>query len=117
MPDSICDSDFHATANEQVALLRAREFAADMQNSAEEIESLGRCLKVLLLNWRNQRVQRHVPMISRTCWTGSVGPDVRACACAPKGMVGSGVKNPDSRHLQHCYKGEIWISSPIPLPP
>ncbi len=64
------DTDFHAWANEQAALLRAGRLAeADVANIAEEIESIGRSekrelinrLAVLLLHsmkWRHQPVKR-----------------------------------------------------------
>jgi hypothetical protein len=67
MPNSILyDTDFYAWANEQAALLRAGQLgAADIENIAEEIESMGRTekrelisrLSVLLthlLKWRYQ---------------------------------------------------------------
>jgi hypothetical protein len=45
------DSDFYAWANEQAALLREGRFAeADVENIAEEIESLGRSEKRELVN-------------------------------------------------------------------
>lgn len=67
MPRSqLYDSDFYAWANEQAALLRAGKLsAADIENIAEEIESMGKTekrefvsrLRVLLLHllkWRFQ---------------------------------------------------------------
>ena len=40
------ETDFHAWANEQASLLRAGKFSiADIQNIAEEIESIGRSEK------------------------------------------------------------------------
>jgi hypothetical protein len=43
MPENNYHSDFYAWANEQAALLRAGDLsAADVQNIAEEIESMGR---------------------------------------------------------------------------
>ena len=59
MPNSTYDLDFYAWANEQAALLRAGKLAsADIDNIAEEIESMGRsekrelisCLDILLLH-------------------------------------------------------------------
>lgn len=52
MPDpSLYDQDFYAWANEQAALLRAGKLsAADIQNIAEEIESMGRTEKRELVN-------------------------------------------------------------------
>ena len=45
------EQDFYAWANEQAALLRARRFSeADIENIAEEIESMGRSEKRELLN-------------------------------------------------------------------
>ena len=45
------DSDFYAWANQQAALLRKGRFAeADVENIAEEIESLGRSEKRELVN-------------------------------------------------------------------
>lgn len=64
------DQDFYAWANEQAALLRAGKLSeADIENIAEEIESLGKtekrelvsCLRVLmlhLLKWRFQPGKR-----------------------------------------------------------
>ena len=66
MSTSLYESDFYAWANEQAALLRAGKLsAADIENIAEEIESMGRSekrelisrLTVLLmhlLKWRHQ---------------------------------------------------------------
>jgi len=66
MSNSLYDRDFYAWANEQVALLRAGKLTeADIENIAEEIESMGRSekrelnsrMKVLLthlLKWRYQ---------------------------------------------------------------
>jgi hypothetical protein len=66
MNPSLYESDFYAWANEQAALLRAGKLsAADIENIAEEIESMGRSekrelvsrLKVLflhLLKWQFQ---------------------------------------------------------------
>jgi Domain of unknown function DUF29 len=63
---NLYDSDFHAWANEQAALLRAGKFSsADIKNIAEEIAGMGRSekrelvnrLSVLLLHllkWRHQ---------------------------------------------------------------
>ena len=43
MPDSLYDTDFHAWADAQAALLRAGRFdEADIAHIAEEIESMGR---------------------------------------------------------------------------
>ena len=63
---TLYDTDFHAWANEQAALLRAgRLTEADIENIAEEIESMGRSekrelinrlsvLMLYLLKWRHQ---------------------------------------------------------------
>jgi Domain of unknown function DUF29 len=68
--NSLYDRDFYAWANQQAALLRAgRVTEADIQNIAEEIESMGRserrelvnCLAVLLqhlLKWQYQPLFR-----------------------------------------------------------
>jgi hypothetical protein len=70
MSNSLYERDFYAWANEQAALLRAGRLAeADLENIAEEIESMGRSekrelvsrLKVLLihlLKWRFQPTRR-----------------------------------------------------------
>jgi len=51
MSTSLYDSDFYAWANEQAALLRAGKLsAADIENIAEEIESMGRSEKRELVN-------------------------------------------------------------------
>jgi hypothetical protein len=75
---SLYEQDFYAWANEQAALLRAGAFsAADIENIAEEIESIGRGekrelvnrLSVLLahlLKWRFQPERR------RHSWTYSI---------------------------------------------
>ena len=48
---TLYDTDFHAWANEQAALLRAgRLTEADIENIAEEIESMGRSEKRELIN-------------------------------------------------------------------
>ncbi len=48
---NVYDNDFYAWAMEQAALLRARRFdAADVDNIAEEIESMGRGEKRELVN-------------------------------------------------------------------
>lgn len=70
MSGNLYETDFYAWANEQAALLRAGKLsAADVENIAEEIESMGRTekrelvsrLTVLLLHllkWRFQPVRR-----------------------------------------------------------
>jgi len=70
MSNSLYERDFYAWANEQAALLRAGRLSeADLENIAEEIESMGRSekrelvsrLKVLLthlLKWRFQPTLR-----------------------------------------------------------
>ncbi len=70
MSNSLYESDFYAWANEQASLLRAGRLAeADVENIAEEIESMGRSekrellsrLKVLLthlLKWHFQPTLR-----------------------------------------------------------
>ncbi len=51
MSNTLYDRDFHAWANEQAALLRAGKFdRADIENIAEEIESMGRSEKRELVN-------------------------------------------------------------------
>lgn len=51
MKSSIYDRDFYAWANEQAALLRAgRLTEADIENIAEEIESMGRSERRELIN-------------------------------------------------------------------
>jgi hypothetical protein len=70
MPENNYHSDFFAWANEQAALLRAGDLsAADVQNIAEEIESMGRsekrelisrltALLLHLLKWQFQPMMR-----------------------------------------------------------
>jgi hypothetical protein len=70
MSNSLYERDFYAWANEQAALLRTGRLAeADLENIAEEIESMGRSekreltnrLRVLLihlLKWRHQPTLR-----------------------------------------------------------
>src|SRR4029077_12450499 len=49
--NSLYDRDFYAWANEQAALLRAGRLAeADLENIAEEIESMGRSERRELIN-------------------------------------------------------------------
>jgi hypothetical protein len=51
MSASLYDRDFYGWANEQAALLRAGNFAAaDIENIAEEIESMGRAARNELTN-------------------------------------------------------------------
>lgn len=51
MSNSLYERDFYAWANEQAALLRAGKFeSADIENIAEEIESMGRSEKRELVN-------------------------------------------------------------------
>jgi hypothetical protein len=51
MSNSLYESDFYAWANEQAALLRAGKLdSADIENIAEEIESMGRSEKRELVN-------------------------------------------------------------------
>jgi hypothetical protein len=72
MPSTLYETDFYAWANEQAALLRSGKLSlADIENIAEEIESMGKTekrellsrLKVLLmhlLKWQFQPVGRSV---------------------------------------------------------
>ena len=78
MSESLYDQDFYAWANTQAALLRAGKLeAADIENIAEEIESMGKSEKrelvnrlvVLLLHllkWQFQPDQRG------TSWTATI---------------------------------------------
>jgi hypothetical protein len=78
MRNSLYERDFYAWANEQASLLRARRLAeADLENIAEEIESMGRSekrelvsrLKVLLthlLKWQFQ------PMLQSKSWRNTI---------------------------------------------
>ena len=51
MSNSLYERDFYAWANEQAALLRAGKLdSADIENIAEEIESMGRSEKRELIN-------------------------------------------------------------------
>jgi Domain of unknown function DUF29 len=51
MSNSLYETDFYAWANEQAALLRAGKLdSADIENIAEEIESMGRSEKSQLIN-------------------------------------------------------------------
>lgn len=51
MSNTLYEQDFYAWANEQAALLRAGKFElADIENIAEEIESMGRSEKRELVN-------------------------------------------------------------------
>jgi len=51
MSNTLYERDLHAWANEQAALLRAGKFsAADVENIAEEIESMGRAERNELTN-------------------------------------------------------------------
>ena len=70
MSNNLYDTDFHAWANEQAALLRAGKLdAADIAHIAEEIENLGRgeqrelvsrlnVLLLRLLRWQQQAMLR-----------------------------------------------------------
>jgi hypothetical protein len=78
MRNSLYERDFYAWANEQASLLRERRVSeADLENIAEEIESMGRSekreltnrLKVLLthlLKWRYQ------PMLRCKSWSNTI---------------------------------------------
>ena len=78
MNNSLYERDFYAWANEQAALLRAGRLAeADLENIAEEIESMGRSekrelnsrLRVLLmhlLKWRHQ------PTLRSKSWSNTI---------------------------------------------
>lgn len=78
MRDTLYEREFYAWANEQASLLRAgRLEEADLENIAEEIESIGQAekreltsrLKVLLthlLKWRYQ------PMPQSKSWTNTI---------------------------------------------
>lgn len=51
MSNSLYEQDFYAWANEQAALLRAGKLdSADIENIAEEIESMGRSQKSQVIN-------------------------------------------------------------------
>jgi hypothetical protein len=74
MSNSLYERDFYAWANEQAALLRAGKLeSADIENIAEEIESMGRSekrelinrLAVLLLHLLKWRYQ---PAFQSTSW-------------------------------------------------
>ena len=74
MSNSLYDQDFYAWANEQAALLRAGRLSeADIENIAEEIESMGRSekrelvsrLHVLLLHLLKWQYQ---PTLRGTSW-------------------------------------------------
>ena len=78
MKNSLYDRDFYAWANEQAALLRSGKLAeADIENIAEEIESMGRSekrelvsrLSVLLLHLLKWQFQ---PALRSTSWRLSV---------------------------------------------
>ena len=78
MSQGLYEQDFYAWANEQAALLRAGNLAAaDIENIAEEIESMGRTekrelvsrLAVLLLHllkWRHQ------PLLQGPSWRTTI---------------------------------------------
>jgi hypothetical protein len=78
MRNTLYERDFYAWANEQASLLRAGRLSeADIENIAEEIESMGRSekrelvsrLKVLLthlLKWRYQ------PMLRCKSWNNTI---------------------------------------------
>ncbi len=69
---SLYDSDFFAWANQQAALLRAGQLsAADIENIAEEIESMGRGR-----SWKATiTVQRHA--LADTAPQGQSKPQIR----------------------------------------
>jgi len=78
MSNSLYERDFYAWANEQAALLRAGKFdSADIENIAEEIESMGRSekrelvnrLAVLLLHLLKWRFQ---PGLRGNSWRSSI---------------------------------------------
>jgi Domain of unknown function DUF29 len=78
MSNSLYERDFYAWANEQAALLRAgRLTEADLENIAEEIESMGRSekrelvsrLKVVLTHLLKCR---HQPMLRCKSWSNTI---------------------------------------------
>jgi hypothetical protein len=78
MSNSLYEQDFYAWANEQAALLRAGKLdSADIENIAEEIESMGRSekrelvnrLAVLLLHLLKWRFQ---PALRGNSWRSSI---------------------------------------------
>jgi hypothetical protein len=78
MAESRYDRDFYGWANEQAALLRAGQLsAADIDNIAEEIESMGRAerralvsrLTMLLLHLLKWRFQ---PSLRGTSWRATI---------------------------------------------
>ena len=78
MSNNLYEQDFYAWANEQAALLRAGKLdSADVENIAEEIESMGRSekrelvnrLAVLLLHLLKWRYQ---PGLRGNIWRGSI---------------------------------------------
>lgn len=86
MPTNLYETDFYAWATEQAALLRAGELsAADIENIAEEIESMGRSekrelvhrLTVLLLHLVKWRFQ---PALRGNSWRLSIEEQRRKLA-------------------------------------
>jgi len=86
MSNSLYERDFYAWANEQASLLRAGRLSeADLENIAEEIESMGRSekrelvsrLTVLLLHLLKWRFQ---PGLRGTSWRLSIEEQRRAVA-------------------------------------
>jgi len=86
MSNSLYDRDFYAWASEQAALLRAGRLAeADLENIAEEIESMGRSekrelvsrLKVLLVHLLKWRFE---PGLRGNSWRLSIEEQRRAVA-------------------------------------
>ena len=78
MKNSLYDTDYYAWSNQQAALLREGRLAdADIQNIAEEIESMGRSekrelisrLEVLLLHLLKWRFQ---PNLQSASWRGTI---------------------------------------------
>ncbi len=78
MGDSLYDRDFYAWANEQAGLLRAGKLSdADIENIAEEIESMGKSekrelvnrLTVLLLHLLKWQYQ---PMLQGASWKATI---------------------------------------------
>ena len=78
MSNTLYDLDFYAWANEQAALLRAGRFAEiDIDNVAEEIESMGRSQKSELVNRLAMLLMhllkwRHQPSFRSNSWRGTI---------------------------------------------
>jgi Domain of unknown function DUF29 len=109
MKTSLYDTDFFAWSNKQAALLRAGKLAeADIENIAEEIESMGKTekrelvsrLRVLLLHLLKWRYQ---PLRRGTSWKATV--EIQRLDVSAVLKDNPSLKPKSNDYLAQAYKG------------